>query len=177
MLGVESRASSFLLRYELRHLKTSVEVFKMAVLGHSQKPIVMPHYPHMLPEDRRIWTIFLEAQVVKISEVWYDVHVGQGVRLPEGASEMEQRIRDGITRKRIDVVCHVGDKYWVVEVKPRANMYALGQILTYVRLFSVEYAMVDEVVPVIVCDEVDDDLKYEFEEFCVMVWRMVGPPV
>ncbi|MBA7494516.1 hypothetical protein ES702_05092 [subsurface metagenome] len=149
----------------------------MAVLGFSQKPIVMPHYPHMLPEDRRIWTVFLESEVVEITEVWYDVHVGQGVLLPVGASALEQRIRDGITRKRIDVVCHVGDKYWVVEVKPRANMYALGQILTYVRLFSSEFAMVDEVVPVVICDEVDEDLLYLIEEFGVMVWRMVGPAV
>lgn len=149
----------------------------MTVLGHSQKPIVMPHYPHLLPEDRRIWTVFLESEVVEISEVWYDVHVGQGVPLPAGASALEQRIRDGITRKRIDAICHVGDKYWVVEIKPRANMYALGQILTYVRLFSSEYAMVDEVVPVIICDEVDQDLLYLIEEFGVMVWRMVGPPL
>lgn len=143
----------------------------MAVLGHSQKPIVMPHYPHMMPADRRIWTAFLESEVVTIEEVWYDVHVGQGVLLPVGASSLEQRIRDGITRKRIDVVCHVKDDYWVVEVKPRANMYAFGQILTYVRLFTIEYKMVEEVVPVIICDEVDEDLSYEFEEFGVQVWR------
>jgi len=149
----------------------------VAVLGKSQKPIVMPHYPHMLPRDRRIWTAFLEAEVAEIKEVWYDVHVGQGVILGVGASDLEQRIRDGTTRKRIDVVCHVDDKYWVVEVKPRANMYAFGQVVTYVRLFSVEYAMVDEVVPVIICEEADKDLLYQLEEFGVMVWTMEGTPL
>lgn len=141
------------------------------ILGHSQKPIVMPHYPHMLPKDRRIWTAFLEAGVVDITEVWYDVHVGQGVLLPVGTSDLLQRIRDGITRKRIDVVCHVGNRYWVVEVKPRADMYALGQVMTYVRLFMGEFAMVEEVVAVIICSEVDEDLMYLFEEFSVMVYK------
>lgn len=149
----------------------------MAVLGHSQKPIVMPHYPHMLPKDRRIWTAFLEAGVVEITELWYDVHVGQGMLLPVGASLMEQRIRDGITRKRIDVVCHVGEKYWVVEVKPRADMYALGQVLTYTRLFIGDYGMVDDIQGVIVCDECDEDLKYMFHEHEVMVWTMLGSQV
>lgn len=141
------------------------------ILGHSQKPIVMPHYPHMLPKDRRIWTAFLEAGVVDIKEVWYDVHVGQGVLLPVGTSDLLQRIRDGITRKRIDVVCHVGNRYWVVEVKPRADMYALGQVLTYVRLFMSEFGMVDETIAVIICSEVDEDVMYLFEEFGVVVWK------
>lgn len=143
----------------------------MAVLGHSQKPIIMAHYPHMLPKDRRIWTAFLEAGVVDIDEVWYDVHVGQGVLLPVGSSDLDRRIRDGITRKRIDVVARIGNQYWVVEVKPRADMYALGQVLTYVRLFYVEFAMVDDVVPVIVCNEADQDLLDEFEEFGIKVFE------
>lgn len=142
----------------------------MAVLGHSQKPIVMPHYPHMLQEDRRIWTEFLQSEVVEIKEVWYDVHVGKSVPLPLGSTDMEQRISDGLTRKRIDVVCHVGDCFWVVEVKPRASMTALGQVLTYTRLFMGEFAMVDEVVGVIVCNEIDEDLIYMFEEQCVQVY-------
>jgi len=148
----------------------------MQVLGHSQKPIVMAHYPHMLPKDRRIWTAFLEAGVVEIKEVWYDVHVGQGVLLPVGSSDLDRRIRDGITRKRIDVVARVGDQFWVVEVKPRADMYGLGQVLTYVRLFMREFATVEEVVPVIVCNEADLDLLDEFKEFSVMVFeRKRGP--
>lgn len=142
----------------------------MSVLGHSQKPIVMPHYPHMLLEDRRIWTEFLKSEVVEIKEVWYDVHVGKAVVLPLGASDMQQRISDGITRKRIDVVCHVGEVFWVVEIKPRAGMTALGQVLTYVRLFTIEFGMTELAQAVIICEEVDEDLLYEFKEFDVLVF-------
>lgn len=142
----------------------------MAVLGHSQKPIVMPHYPHMLLEDRRIWTEFLKSKVVEITEVWYDVHVGKSVPLPLGSSDMEQRISDGLTRKRIDVVCHVGDSYWVVEIKPRASMTALGQVLTYVRLFTIEFGMIELAQAVIICESVDEDLLYQFKELDVLVY-------
>lgn len=142
----------------------------MAVLGHSQKPIVMPHYPHMLAEDRKIWTEFLESEVIEIKEVWYDVHVGQSVLLPVGASDMQQRISDGLTRKRIDVVCHVGESFWVVEIKPRASMTALGQVLTYVRLFTVEFGMLELAQAVIICEEVDVDLLAQFEEHDVLVY-------
>ncbi|MBA7714213.1 hypothetical protein ES703_123230 [subsurface metagenome] len=103
----------------------------MPALGVSQKPVVMPTYPHMLAEDTAVWTKYLQSPLVPIKELWYDVHVGKGIRLEPGASEMDQRIAAGITRKRIDVVCRVGGGFWVVEVKPRANMVALGQVISY----------------------------------------------
>ncbi len=82
---------------------------------------------------------------------------------------MEQRIANGLTRKRIDAVCRVYNGFWVVEVKPYANMVALGQALTYSRLFRQEYELVGEVLPVIVCDSCDQDLIDEFDELGVLV--------
>jgi len=141
----------------------------MAVLGQGQKPIVMVHYPHMLAEDTAAWTRFLKSAVIEIDEVWYDLRVGQSVAIPQGASDMEQRIADGLTRKRIDAVCRVAGGFMVVEVKPYANMVALGQALTYSRLFSQEYEVSGDVLPVIVCDGVDQDLIDEFDEFGILV--------
>lgn len=141
----------------------------MAILGSGQKPNVMVHYPHMLAEDTDVWTRFLESRVIDIDEVWYDLRVGQPVAVRQGASEMEQRIANGLTRKRIDAVCRVAGGFWVVEVKPYANMVALGQALTYSRLFKQEYTDVGEVLPVIVCDGVDQDLIEEFDELGVLV--------
>lgn len=142
----------------------------MVDLGRGQKPIVMPHYPHMLAEDTAVWTRFLKSAVIEIGEVWYDLRVGQSVAIPQGASDMEQRIANGLTRKRIDAVCRVAGGFMVVEVKPYANMVALGQALTYSRLFKIEYDVAGEVLPVIVCDGVDQDLIDEFDELGVLVF-------
>lgn len=138
-------------------------------LGPAQKPIVMPHYPHMLFEDVAVWTKFLLAGGMGISKVWYDVRVGKAVSLPVGASEMDQKIARGLTRKRIDAVCLVGSDYWVVEVKPYSSMTALGQVLTYTRLFRKDYAFPGKAMPVIVCDAHDEDLEDEFVELGIMV--------
>lgn len=129
----------------------------------------MPHYPHMMSEDRVVWTKFLASEFVKIREVWYDVRVGQSV-LVEGVHDHRiELIARGLTRKRIDVVASVGGGVWVVEVKPRATMYAVGQVLTYVRLFEREYFSPGKVVPVIICDSHDEDLLSEFDEFGILV--------
>jgi len=134
----------------------------LLTLGKSQKPVVMSHYPHMLSEDIGVWSKYLSDPIVPIKDVWYDVRVGKPVRLSAGASEMELRIAAGLTRKRIDVVAAVGGGFWVIEVKPIASMLALGQILSYRTLFVQEYAVQGEVWPVVVCDEIDDDLIDEF---------------
>lgn len=141
----------------------------MTELGPGQKPIVMPHYPHMLAEDTSVWTKFLEQNPNLLLRVWYDLRVGMPTFVPVGASDMEKRIAAGLTRKRIDAVCSVAGGLWVVEVKPYANMYALGQILTYSRLFKQEYVTPDVVVSVIVCDDYDMDMVDEFDELGVLV--------
>lgn len=141
----------------------------MPALPIGQKPIVMTHYPHMLAEDTAVWSKYLADPVIAIREVWYDVHVGQGMLLPVGASDLDKRIAAGVSRKRIDVVADVQGVLWVIEVKPAANMVALGQVLSYTRLFIEEYRPTQEVRAVVVCDRIDEDLLDEFEADGVMV--------
>lgn len=143
----------------------------MAELGLGTKPVVRPHYPHMMVEDTIVWTKFLESKFIEIKEVWYDVRVGMPVFLGEGADERDKKIAAGLTRKRIDVVASVGGGLWVIEVKPYANMYAVGQVITYVRLFKQEYTSPGKVIPVIICDDYDMDLVDEFDELGVLVLK------
>lgn len=141
----------------------------MGSLGPGRRPIVMPAYPHMLGEDTVVWTRFLESGDIALQEVWYDVHVGQPVISTLGADSMQQRIADGITRKRIDVVAIVDGVYWIIEVKPVAMHYAIGQVLVYEGLFVKEYEPVFETWPVIVCNTVDVDIIPECERLGVVV--------
>lgn len=143
----------------------------MAVLGIGQEPTVMAHYPHMMVEDTTIWTKFIESKIVDLKRVWYDMRVGMSVlRMGENPSQ-EEKIAAGLTRKRIDVIASVGKDFWVIEVKPQANMYAVGQVLVYTRLFGQEYVTTGNLVPVIVCDNSDEDLLDEFDDFGILVFE------
>ena len=139
-------------------------------MGPGRSPIVRPHYPHFLAEDNAVWTRFLERNFERLQEVWYDLRVGKPVKLDENATEMEQRIARGLTRKRIDVVGWDGGSYWVIEVKPYAGMLAVGQVISYARLFALEYVIKGRVVPVIVCDNTDEDLLDEYDELGILVF-------
>lgn len=147
----------------------------MSVLGPAQKPIVMAHYPHMLMEDAGVWTNFLKAGSVVITRVWYDVRVGSMVFTGPAMDEMTMRIAAGLTRKRIDAILEVEGNTWVVEIKPYANMYAVGQILTYVRLFEQEYSYPGELSAVLLCNDYDEDLIEELEEFGIILITNENP--
>jgi len=142
----------------------------MTLLPMGQKPMVMSHYPHMLHEDVAVWSKFLEKMQAVIKAVWYDVHVGKPVPVQVDGSTIQKKVAAGVTRKRIDVVCAVGPEFWVIEVKPNANMTALGQAFSYTRLFSMEYDTYRPVKAVVVCDSFDADMAVPFEELGVMVF-------
>lgn len=131
--------------------------------------MVMPSYPHMLAEDIGVWSAYLAAPIAPIKEVWYDVHVGKQMEVTKNAGAIEKSVAAGVSRKRIDAVCRVGGGFWVVEIKPFGSMLALGQVLSYTRLFIAEYRPAGEVWPVVVCNEVDADLIDEFEAAGVAV--------
>ncbi len=135
----------------------------MADLGPGQRPIIMPSYPHLLSDDTDVWTKYLESPITEIKRVWYDLHVGAAVQLGPGADQMDKKIADGVTKKRIDVVASVGGGYWVIELKRVGNMTALGQALVYSRLFRIEFNIFEEVWPVVICDELDLDLIDDYD--------------
>jgi len=141
----------------------------LAELGPGRLAVVAPAYPHMLGEDTAVWTRFLESGDFELKEVWYDVHVGQGVLLPVGTDRLIERIADGVTRKRIDVVAIVDSVYWIIEVKPVAMHLAIGQVLAYEDLFLAEFKPELETWPVIVCDTFDVDVILTCERLGVVV--------
>lgn len=129
----------------------------------------MPHYAHMMPEDVRVWSQYLRSPVAPIAEVWYDVHVGTGIAVPEGTGDLERSLALSLGQKRIDVVARVRGGYWVVEVKPRADMTAFGQVMVYAELVVAEWALEGKVWRVIVCDDYDVDVLAECDRAGVVV--------
>jgi len=134
----------------------------------------MPSYPHMMAEDVAVWTRYLKSPLVRIAEVWYDVHVGKAVEPIVPGDELGARIAAGVTRKRIDVVAAVGGELWVIEIKPIANMTAVGQVISYWCLFVEEFRPHQAVQAVIICDQCDEDIVATCEELGVIVIANLG---
>lgn len=134
-----------------------------------QKPIVQPWYPHMLAEDIEVWSEFLKDPPFEILGVWYDLRVGKPVTVAPGGGELDLKIAAGMTKKRIDAVVRTRGGYLVIEIKPFGSYLALGQALTYARLFVVEFDDVKSATPGVVCSAVDPDLVDDYERLGVVL--------
>ncbi len=134
----------------------------MAQLEEPFPPIVRASYPHMLPEDTQIWTRWLNHHAARISQAWYDVHVGTAVQLPADAPDYLRRVARGLTRKRIDVVAQAPTEMWVIEIKPHGGYTALGQALVYARMFAAEYPQDLPIIPMVICRQIDADLVHDY---------------
>lgn len=126
-------------------------------------------YPHMKPEDIAVWERFVANNPRFFDTVDYDVPVGQGA--PQNPELPENIQADGkiLTQKKIDVVGYVGPIPYIIEVKPTADMRALGQILTYHELFTADHPELPNPLKMIVCGAVERELEAMFEKHGIQV--------
>lgn len=93
-------------------------------------------YPHMKPADVAVWERFIQENRDAFERVDYDFHVGEGADfLPTGEDTPDGR-ENRLYQRKIDVVGYRGNEVTLIEVKPSADMAALGQIQTYGELYA-----------------------------------------
>lgn len=143
-------------------------------LGPGVKPEVRKRYVHMLREDQDTWTAFLQSEWNLFDEVWYDVHVGRPMDLPKDSPNYMRAVVEGVSRKRIDVVGRIGTRISIIEVKPFANMVAIGQVVTYTDLFKREFTKYELVQPTIIAKTCDADILDIANEQNVMIIALQG---
>lgn len=144
-------------------------------LGVGYEPCVRMYYPHMLKEDAKVWTRFLIANPNAFERVWYDVHVGSSPDMSRSSPEFLQNLADAIYRKRIDVIALKDGNYFIIEIKPVADMTALGQALTYTKYFKLEFRDRGPVLPVILCDQIGSDMEHVCDDYKVQIFSNDHP--
>lgn len=112
----------------------------------------------MLAEDHATWTGFLSRFPNEFEEIWYDVHVGQAMPVPEGSPDYLRSVAAGVSRKRIDVIARRGKVTYIIEVKKHANMESIGQVITYWDLFLKEFEFPGQVRGMIIATTADADI-------------------
>lgn len=144
----------------------------MVNLGPSRVPRVSVRYPHLMPEDTIIWRRFVKQGQFLPDEVWYDVRVGTPIEVASGQPEWMRKWAEYSSRKRIDIVGRMGSDWLVIEAKPKAGVVALGQVVFYGWKFELEYKPTGRVIPAIVTDSVDPDLRPLFDVAGIVVFEV-----
>lgn len=116
-------------------------------------------YPHMLPEERRIWSKFITGKERNYLKLTYDLHLGYGVFPPYDASPQLKAVIESTSKKRVDAIGESVNQITIFEVKPRGGMSAMGQLLTYKDLFIKEYHPSKPIKLALVCERLEPDVS------------------
>ena len=114
-------------------------------------------YPHLIGEDTEVWNRFILKFPDKFDTVDYDVHVGLGADTSPIPNKTSKYYWENLTKKRIDVIGWKNNIPTIVEVKKRASLFTLGQVLGYRFLYLREHSEVPMVKTLIVCDTISQD--------------------
>ena len=115
-------------------------------------------YPHLSPEESKIWDRFIEKNPKIFEEVIYDARVGEG---RDYSDYPEDKIREGmeyLSKKRIDVVGLAKELIYVIEIRPKANLNAVGSALGLAELFRDVAPVYKIIIPAIITDEILPDM-------------------
>lgn len=116
-------------------------------------------FVHMGNEDKAIWMRYLMTGGNVFAPFEYDVRVGEGITVPVTDSRMTHNLAYALTTKRIDVVCNLQNRIRIIEVKKRAGLGAIGQLIGYRELYLQTFSDGLPVEMLLVTDELQPDLK------------------
>lgn len=116
-------------------------------------------YPHLGPEDAKIWDRFIAQNPTFFDSVEYDVKVGEGrsySMFPDSNVREDMRY---LSKKRIDVVGFDKGKTYVIELKPKATLAAIGQVEGLSDLYRETFKAGGVVIPCIITNEEIPDMR------------------
>lgn len=93
-------------------------------------------YPGMLPREVLIFRTWLQSHEAEYDSFDYNTRIGTGVDPGTGWDDYLRRMAVMNSQKRLDAVAWKGTQVTLIEVKDRAGASALGQLLTYMPLWS-----------------------------------------
>lgn len=116
------------------------------------------HYPHMQPLDKEIWERFIITNPNYFEGCDYDVAVGSEPPFSTIVATETGGDAGVLYKKKIDVVGYKGDKKYIIELKPRADARAVGQVRNYASLYKRDVDKNTELKTMIITDATNRDL-------------------
>ena len=109
--------------------------------------------------DHRLLQVFMSELGAEPLELHTHVPVGCVPKLRgEAAEGVGQRMADTVLPRRVDAVLRFPSGWWLVECKPYARHFVLGQVLCYAYWWLRDLPHLPLVRVIVVTDEADEDV-------------------
>ena len=112
----------------------------------------LAHYPHLAAKELPIWERFMEFYPDFAERADYDITCGDKPAVPPGTPEHTERDWNYLNAWKIDVVAYRGGVTYVIEVRPRAGLGAIGETLSKAIMYQQSQPLTAEVEPMLITD-------------------------
>jgi len=133
-------------------------------------PEVLLKYPHMTPQENRLWSLWMQKFGFRFDAFDYDVHLGKGMPLKPEWPEYTKRQAKWLTQRRVDAVGYKRDEVWLFEVKPYIGASVIGQLTLYRDLWILEKGLPRRLQLAVVGRYMGYDLTPSLEKLMVKVY-------
>lgn len=116
-------------------------------------------YPHLVGSDIEIWDQWIRLYGHNFTGMDYDVHVGQGLEPDPDSPYPNQVMWTHITQKRIDVLAYRPTSTWLIEVKDRPTVAAIGQVISYSILYQADFTPSLPIIPCLIAGIIEPDIE------------------
>lgn len=126
--------------------------------------------PQMPPGDLFVWRMFLARRGTEWGAYAYDVELHGGPTPRASSDPGLARAWARCIAKRADVVARSDAGYTIIEVRRAAGWSTIGQLLTYRRMFPIDYPDRQTTGALIACETIDPDARETAEAEGLQVW-------
>lgn len=96
-------------------------------------------YPALLPAEINVLRAWLRLHEAEYTKFDYNVRVGPGFDPGPSSPDYIRKMARDSTRKRMDALAWAGSQPTIIEVKDRAGLSAVGQLMGYVVHWKIEH--------------------------------------
>lgn len=127
-------------------------------------------FPHLLPEEVKIWRRFLNLHKQNYLSFAYDVRVGEGHPTGDETQEKYIDMWGALTPKRIDAVGFYEDGITIFEIRPNADISMLGKLLGYKTLYLESFVDVPKITLAVVTDRLSPDDAFVLSKYSIQIF-------
>lgn len=129
-------------------------------------------YPHMAKRDAAVWERWLRIHAAHWQGVAYDVALGGLAPETTDADPSFLSMWQYQTALKIDAFVIREDQALVIEVRPYATVSAIGAALCYAMVLERIGASTLPLVPAIVCEGIQTDVKWCADQMRIPVFEV-----
>jgi len=126
--------------------------------------------PHMSPNDAVLWTVWYPQHTQPTDAIYFDVAVSRTPWTPDpNVPEEMLRMWHRVNARRIDALIVQPDRIRLCELRWNASESAIGRLLVYLDLWTLDPPFPQPVELVLISNKVHDDWRPTAERLRITV--------